>query len=288
MENTTTVVQPFHRPLFLLTESEDLESSLRHVIERPFALYRVRDWAELKSALSSAPQTAVCFADAVHSAGRNQRLAEGLREIAGEFPLLAVVACLRVEGHADTETLLVLQDWGVADILDLVRETSSAAVARRLAEVKGVWAQRIFMRALPRALTTRARTLLETVADVAAEGGHVPELARALNIDERTVPRWCAAAGVPHARRLFSWIRLLLAADLLDDRRRSIEAVARASGYSSAASLKSTTKKFTTYSPSELRERGAFQAVATLVRDEFREARDALHRSKHKENSWYN
>jgi transcriptional regulator GlxA family with amidase domain len=130
--------------------------------------------------------------------------------------------------------------------------------------------------------------LLDAVADVAAQGGHVPELALALDIDERTVPRWCAKAGVPHARRLFSWIRLLLAADLLDDSRRSIESIARSCGYSSAASLKATTKQFTGLSPSDLRNTGAFQTVADLLRADLRAARDTLRQSGHQKNSWLN
>ena len=116
----------------------------------------------------------------------------------------------------------------------------------------------------------------------------MPEVASALGIYKRTVARWCAAAGVPDARRMFAWIRLLLAADLLDDPTRTIEHVARVSGYSSAASLKSTTKQFIGLSPSELRERGAFEAVVSRARDEFREAREALHRSRRNENTWYN
>jgi AraC-like DNA-binding protein len=282
------VVQPFQRPLFLLTESEELEANLRQIIERPFALYRVPDWPALEMALSVAPQTAVCFVDATSGKGTDQSLADGLKAIARDFPLLAVVACLSVDCQTDYEHLTMLQGWGIADILDLERERSAAAVGRRLAEVRGVWSERIFDRALPRSLSARARTLLRAVAEVAALGGHVPELARVLGIDERTVPRWCASAGVPHARRLFSWIRLLLAADLLDDPRRSIESVARASGYSSAASLKSTTKQFTALSPSELRERGAFQTIANLVRDEFRVAREAFHQSTLRERSWFN
>jgi AraC-like DNA-binding protein len=282
------MVQPFHRPLFVLTGSGELVANLRQVIDRPFALHRVSDWAALKRSLLSASPTAICFADALGGAGRERGLSEELGEVAREFPLLAVVACLPVDCQADVRLLAVLQSWGVAEVLDLERERTASAFAHRLDVVKGLWAQRLFARAFPRSLSARGRALLETVADVAAQGGHVPELANALGIYKRTVPRWCAAAGVPDARRMFAWIRLLLAADLLDDPTRTIEHVARVSGYSSAASLKSTTKQFIGLSPSELRERGAFEAVVSRARDEFREAREALHRSRRNENAWYN
>lgn len=241
----------------------------------------------LRTALKTASPTSVCFADAVAPVGGENGLAEGLREITREFPLTAVVACLKV-GPNDGPVLMALQNWGVAELLDLNRERSPAAVGRRLHQVEGVWAQRLLSRALPRSLSARGRVLLETVAQVAAEGGHVPELASALGVYTRTVRRWCTAAGVPEPRRMFTWVRLLLASDLLDDERRTFENVARATGFSSAASLKSTTKAFAGLTPTELRAAGAFETVALLARSEFREAREAARQSRRQANSWYN
>jgi AraC-like DNA-binding protein len=281
------VVQPFYRPLFVLSCSDELEANLRQAIERPFALHRVSDWPALKESLQSASGTAVCFVDGMASVGSETGLAEGLREVARDFPLVGIVACVRVDS-VEPEVLSAMQAWGVTEILDLDWERSAAAVGRRIDDVKGVWAQRLFARALPRVLSARGRTLLETAAEVAAQGGHVPELAATLGIYQRTVRLWCAAAGVPEARRMFTWIRLLLAAELLDNPGRTIENVARVSGFASGASLKSTTRAFTGLTPSELRDRGAFEAVASLARAEFRSAREAARQSERHENSWFN
>jgi transcriptional regulator GlxA family with amidase domain len=169
----------------------------------------------------------------------------------------------------------------MADILDLRRECTPTAVARRLSEVESLWSERLLARVLPRALSARARALIDSVADVAIRGGHVPELASALGIKERSVPRWCRSAGVPNARRLFSWIRLLLAAELLDGSDRSIQSVARNSGYSSAGSLKHATKQFLQLTPSELRDCGAFATVKEAFGREIHESREALRQSKH-------
>jgi AraC-like DNA-binding protein len=281
------VVQPFSRPLLLLTTCEELEANLRHVVERPFALQRVHDWPMLWKALKAASPTAVCFVDAMTSVDGDKGLTEGIRELIREFPLMAVVGCLEV-GPDDGPVLRALQSWGVAELLDLTRERAPAAVGRRLQEVEGVWAQRLLKRALPRSLSARGRILVEKVAAVAAQGGHVPELASALGIKKRTVPRWCAAAGVPEARRLFTWLRLFLVAELLDDHGRSFEHVARTTGFASAASLKHTTKVFTGLTPTELRAKGAFGVIARLAQAEFREAREAARQTRRQENSWYN
>jgi len=87
---------------------------------------------------------------------------------------------------------------------------------------------------------------------------------------------------------MFTWLRLLLAAELLDDHGRTVENIARATGFSSAASLKSTTKAFTRLTPTELRAGGAFESVARLARAEFRKAREVARQSRRQENSWYN
>lgn len=281
------MVQPFQRPLLLLTRSAELEANIRTVIQRPFFVHVVQDWPALKATLLSAPATTVCFADGMTAVGRHLGLAEGLRDISRDFPLVAVVACLQL-GAQGRDTVEALQEWGVADILDLDRERSALAVARRLSLVEGVWAERLLRRALPRTLSARGRAVLETVAHVAARGGHVPELAAELGIYRRTAARWAARAGVPEPRRMFAWVRLLLAADLLDNPARTIESVARVTGFSSAATLKTSYRRFTGHSPSELREMGAFETVANLARAEFRSAREAARQSSSHRNSWLN
>lgn len=279
--------KPIYRPLFLLSESEELELNLRKVVKNPFALTRVSDWADLKRALLSAPQTAVCFADAIVPVGADSGLAEGLREVAQEYPLIAVVACLRVR-ECSPDVLTSLRSWGVAEIFDVEKEMSPAAVERRLDLVKTLWAQRLFRRALPKSLSARGRILIESLADIAARGGYVSELGDLLGVSRGTITRWCTAAGVPEPRRAFAWIRLLVAADLLDDPSRSIESIARRSGFASAASLKSATKTFTDLTPSDLRKAGAFETVARLARAEFRATREAARQSRQHKNSWYN
>jgi len=281
------VPKPIDRPVFLLTGSGELEAILRTIVDPPFAIQRVSHWAELKRALTSAPQTAICFADALGSVGSEKGLSEGLREVSRGHPLVAVVACAHV-AECELEVFDALRMWDVAEILDFEKELSPAGVSRRLDLVKTVWAQRLFSRALPRTLSARGRTLLEAVADVSARGGYVTELADALGISRGTVTRWSAAAGVPEPRRMFAWIRLLLAADLLERPDHSIESVARLSGFTSAASLKSTSKTFTALSPSELREKGPFETIAGLARAEFRAARETARASRQHKNSWYN
>jgi AraC-like DNA-binding protein len=280
-------LQPFVRPLFVLRCGAELEDHLRLVIERPITLFPVENWRDLRDALNRAPPAAICIADPFGTEGRSGGLSEDLRDVLRDYPMLTVVAALDVAPQ-DARLLQTLYSWGVADILDLSRENSPLAVGRRLDEVRGRWAERLLARALPRMTPSRARAMLTVVADVAANGGQIPQLAAALGIDERTVPRWCSRADLPHARRLLAWVRLLLVAELLDDPHRSVESIARACGYAGGVSLNSTLRAFVQMNPSELRRKGAFQTVAEKFRDELRQHRESTRKLGRPDSTWLN
>ncbi len=275
-------MQTFTRPVYLAHQETALREHLRAVLQHPFELVPVRDLSNLRAKLLSAPPTAVCFVDPF--AGGSRCLDEELYKIRRDYPTLGVVAALRVTPD-DAVNLRTLVEWGVAEILDLARDNSPIAVLKRFHDVRVYWAHSIFSQALP-TLSTRARTMLHVIADVAASGGTVVDLANALTIDERTVPRWCERAGLPPARRLLAWSRLLLAAHLLEDRKRSVESVARMCGYAGASPLGATLHAFAGARPGELRKSRPFEHVAEKFRDEIRAWRESA--STFGDNRWLN
>jgi transcriptional regulator GlxA family with amidase domain len=189
---------------------------------------------------------------------------------------------------ARADLLRTLLEWGVADVVALGREDSPAALARRIRVVQGRAVHRLLRRALPRGVPSRARVLLTKAAETVAAGGQAPELAEALGVNERTVPRWCARADLPPPRRLMAWLRLLMAADLLDDAHRSVASVARACGYSNEVSLKAALRQFMGAPPSELRRMGAFDTAARAFSRELFELREAGRTRGKPEKVWLN
>jgi AraC-like DNA-binding protein len=270
-------MQPFVRPVFVMLGDSRIEERVRLALKPPLALFQVSDWADLREALVRASPTAICVLEPFGLEGRGGGLCEELRDILREFPLVTIVAALEVAAD-DALVLNALYSWGVADVLDIARESSPAAVARRLGEVRGRWAQQLLARALPRTVPSRARAMLAVVSDVASDGGQARELAAALGIGERTIARWCGRVGLPHARRLFAWIRLLLVAELLGQTNRSVASIARACGYSGGASLNFTLRSFLDMNASELRAKDAFETVAETFRQELREHRELSRR----------
>lgn len=279
-------MQRIARPVFLLHSDSRLEQRLRNCLRAPMTLICISDWEDLRVALSRASPTALCIVDPETST-RQSSVPPTLSNLIKEFPTVAVVTAIRVE-LTDAALLEALFSAGIADVLDLSREQSELAIGRRVDEVRSRWAVRLLARALPPTVPSRARALLTIFCEVAADGGQVPDLAAALGIDERTVPRWCDRAGLPQPRRLLVWLRLLLAAELFDTSERSVDSIARACGYSGAVSLNFSIRALLDLTPTELRGRGAFQSVAERFRAELRAARDAAREEGRTERAWLN
>lgn len=111
--------------------------------------------------------------------------------------------------------------------------------------------------------------------EVVATGGHARDLARALYLSRITLLRWCRRSGLPVPRRLLVWMRVLLAAELLDNPGQSVLAVALACGYSSDRTLRRALYVAVGAGPTELRERGAFRTVSAAFLDALRGSRNS-------------
>jgi AraC-like DNA-binding protein len=271
------------RAILLLHPDPVLLSSLRAAAEDGERVRVVADWDALERALRVAPPGAVAVVDPCfgqEGGPPSPRLGEILEALRSA----QVVAAFPVSGQTVpyVETLV---RWGVADLIDMGREETPGALRHRLGMVHRRMVTRLLDRALPRATPSRTRALLAAAAEAAAAGGGSAELARALGTTERTVLRWCNRADLPHPRRLFAWMRMLLAAEMLDDPGRPLAAVARACGYSGDAALRNAVRSFLGASPTSLRG-SAFAAASTAFSRELFELRDAAHARGRPEKTW--
>ncbi len=271
-------MQPLTRTLWLLHGNEQLARSFALLPGQPYRLNHLTTWDDLHDALRRSPPAAITIVDPYRRSDGGAGLATELQALLREFPSATVVAALQVT-PGDSVVLRTLGEWGVADCIDLARENTPPAVARRLRVVQSRPVQRLINRALPRGLPSRPAGLLLRAAEIVAVGGQAPDLARALGVGMRTVPRWCHRADLPPPQRLLAWLRLLLAADLLDDPSRSLESVARATGYASGPSLKTAIRNLMRTTPGELREKGAFATAASAFERELFDLR-ARHSGK--------
>jgi AraC-like DNA-binding protein len=93
-------------------------------------------------------------------------------------------------------------------------------------------------------------------------------LARSLSLGRRALVRRLSDAGFPPPRRLITWGRLIVAAQLLEDPLRSADAVSLALDFPSGSAFRNTCQRYLKCTPSQLRQRGGAEyVIAGLMQD---------------------
>ena len=271
-------MQKIPRPLIVLHADRVFREQLRAVAGRhQFTLSFLSHWDELLDEVRSAPASALIVVDPYSEVeGRKQPSVE-LAALLNRFPSLAVTAALSVApGRLDH--VRKLGEWGVVQVIDLEEEASAVAIGQRLLSARGRPLRALIERTLPSYTSGAARAILGAAASVVFEGGQGRDLARALHITPRTLTRWCRRAALPPPKRLLAWMRVLLAAELLDDPGRTVSDVALSCGYAADSSLRLVLRKFLGSSPTELRDRGAFGVASPAFVQALTEARSTERR----------
>jgi AraC-like DNA-binding protein len=265
-------MQKVPRPLLVLHENKLLRDRLRTVAtSQRMELRTILGWDDLLDEVKTVPASALIVVDPyAFSDGTGPSIE--LSSLLNRFPSLTVTAALEVKGGRIAD-VLKLGQWGVVQIIDLQEETTAAVLGRRLLAARGRPLRSLIERALPIYTSAAARSILSTATGIVAEGGQGRDLAKALHITPRTLSRWCRKAGLPPPKRLLAWMRILLAAEFLDDPGRPISAVALACGYAADSSLRLALRRFTKMNPTELRESGAFSTTSAIFLDALKEAR---------------
>jgi AraC-like DNA-binding protein len=252
------------RPILVLHGSEPLRDRLRALSGRDFTFRPVADWAALAEAAREAPPSAVAVVDP--TCGEGAWVSRELRLLVADFPSLPVFAAAEVTAGwaARYDALRVA---GVAGVIAIGHDDSPAALREHFRLVHGRSLKRLLARVLPPGMPERAEAIVDVAADVVARGGYGRDVAGALRTSRRTLLRWLYRSGLPCARHLLAWFRVLQAAELLDDPGRTVFSVARACGYASDPGLRRVMQRFLGMSPTELRRRGAFRIASRAFRD---------------------
>lgn len=261
------------RPLIVMHSNGAFRERVRRITLKTFDVTFLADWETLRGALPDTPPAALLLVDPYSPTGRDgPQLAQELRALLLAFPSATVVAAMELL-PGRSHDVRTLGEWGVTDILSIGEEDTQEAMMRRLRSAQGRPLQNLLARCLPSTVSARARTLLMTAAEVVSLGGRGRDLAKALHLSERTVLRWSERAALPPPRRLMAWMRILLAASLLDDPGRTVLSVAYACGYSSDSSLRRAMQDFLGTIPTTLRREGAFSRASARFLEELNEVK---------------
>lgn len=245
------------RPLLVLHRDDGFRERVRTVAGRDYTYRAVTDWWALGEAVREAPPSALVVVNPYEARAERGGPAPELRALLVEFPSTPVFAAMEITTDR-FEDLRTLGKWGVVQVISTAHDDTPRALEHRFRAAQGRPLKSLLEQVLPTETTGRARAIINAAAEIVVVGGHGSDLARALRLSRRTLLRWCERAELPPPRKLLAWMRILLAAELLDDPGRSVLSVANACGYSSDSGLRRVTQKFVGANPTELRQRGAF------------------------------
>jgi AraC-like DNA-binding protein len=266
-------MQKVPRPLLVLHSDPAVLGPLKTVADSQRLRFRVSpDWATLSDEVRTAPASALVVVDPYQGTEDRGQLAGELEVLMSRFPSLTVTAAFPVTPESVPDVLR-LGEWGVVQVIDTEEEGTPAAMRRRLQAARGRPLRVLVEHALPDSTSATARAILSAASAVVAEGGQGKDLAKALDITPRTLSRWCRRAGLPPPKRLLAWMRILLAAEFLDDPGRPVSSVAASCGYAADSSLRLALRRFVGMNPTDLRERGAFDTAAEAFVEAIVEAR---------------
>ncbi len=254
------------RPLLVLHPDNLLQERLNRVAMQRFTLSMARDWEQLRVGVSEAPPAAVVLVDPYHgqkSGGPSPHLYNLLKA----FPSSTVIAALD-SSPTRYRDIWILGEWGVAEILQVEEDWSPEALRRRLMSARAQPLRRLLTQDYGVPLTGRARSLMDAAVETVMTGGHPKDLARSLGFSPSTLLRWCERSQLPNPRRLLLWMRVLFASALLDDPGHSIFSVGLVCGYSGDQALRRAIKSVVPFTPTQLRDRGAFDTVSRAFFEE--------------------
>ena len=262
------------RQVLLLHPDGAFQERVRSSLPDGFGCWTLPDWSALRETARDAAPSTVAIVDPL-AGSTDGSAAPELREFLLDFAWLPVVAAVRT-GPETLESLRLLGRWGVSEVIVEGVEDTPAGIAKAIRFAQGKLLQGLMEEVLPSYLPGRARRLLFAAAEAVSVGGHSPDLAAVLGVTETTVIRRCERLRLPPPRRILAWVRVLLAARLLEDAGRTSQGVAYACGYATEAGLRRVVHNFLGLGITELRRRGPLRTASTTFLAELREGREGV------------
>jgi AraC-like DNA-binding protein len=261
------------RPLLILHEDRVLQERVTAGAQHRFQIGVVESWEALRERIVQAPPAAVILVNPYHGQAKGGKPSSELYDILTAFPSSTVIAALD-SSPAHYRDIWMMGEWGIAEILQTEEDRSQLTMTRRLLRARAQPLRRLLSHDSGIPFTGRARALVDAAVETVMTGGHPRDLARSLGFSPSTLLRWCQRSQLPNPRRLLLWLRVLFAAALVDDPGHTVFSVGLACGYSGDQALRRAIRAVVPYTPSRLRELGAFETVSTAFFKELSELRD--------------
>jgi AraC-like DNA-binding protein len=221
------------------------------------------DWGALHRLCETQPVSTAVF----DLFATGEMALEPVRQLRRLFPRLITVAYVQI---GTPERVRDIFDAGRAGIDGMILADRDDTPERFSALLEQAEARSVASKL--RALFAEIHPLVRDAALITVTRAHerlTPEiLARSLSLGRRALVRRLSDAGFPPPRRLITWGRLIVAAQLLEDPLRSADAVSLALDFPSGSAFRNTCQRYLHCTPSQLRQRGGAEyVIAGLMQD---------------------
>jgi AraC-like DNA-binding protein len=240
---------------------------LRAAVGRRYSIVACADWADVARTCAREP---VGMAVVDLYAGGQEGFRD-LRQLRRQHPSLSVVLYVAMP-PARPHDLFEAGRFGVDGLAVAHQDDSPAALLAVIEQAEA------------RGLTQAVRTALAGVRPTARDAALLTvtrahqrltpqQLASILGIRRRALAARLEAAGFPPPQQLITWGRLIVAAQLLEDTKRSADSVALALDFPSGSAFRNTCRRYVGRTPLEIRRDGGARCVIGVLAEALAQGR---------------
>lgn len=218
---------------------------------RPMRVQAVYCVAELHSAMMRHSGDVACVvAQARDSA--HEPVGPALSALIQRFPTVPVLGYCAV-GARHAADLRDLARAGVHELIFADVDDHPALLRAKLSRGEEARAATAVLRGIKGLLPPVLCRVVEYCVHFPRDSHEISRIAMALGVHRKTLVNWCERAKVPPPSTLVTWVRLLLAAELLRSPGQSVERVANTLEFASPTAFRNQCRRYLGVRPSELR-----------------------------------
>ena len=174
-------------------------------------------------------------------------------------------------GVSHAEELRELARAGVHELVFRDLDDSPALLRAKLGRGIEACAGALVLRRLSSELPESLQRVVAYCVSFPRESHEIDQVALALGVHRKTLVNWCRRAHAPPPSTLITWVRLLLAVEILQTPGHAIERVANALEFASGSAFRNLCRRYFGRRPAELRSPGgreaAYQAFAIALEE---------------------
>lgn len=235
---------------------------------RPMPVHVVHEVAALRATTAQHVGRIGCVLAEARD-GQHEPVGPALTALMERHPTVPVLGyCAAGAMHA--ADLRDLARAGVHELVFAGIDDHPALLRAKLTRGEEACAAASVLRGIRGQLPPTLMSLAEYCVEFPRDSHEITRIASALGVHRKTLVNWCERAGVPPPSTLVTWVRLLLAVELLRSPGQPVEHIANALEFASATALRNLCRRYFNLRPTELRtpagRQAAYRAFAAGVR----------------------